>query len=313
MEYLSQPLTIILLCLIIAAVAYYPVWRVRRRGRYSPFSENRLRLPGESLRSTMWDLQGKFALWYFLLYVVLMAFFLLPTVLIRTPFGGVFLLSIGLVLLSLIAVRIIRIVQSLFDYKLGAEGEEYTGQELNLLARYGAFVFHDIPYKYGNIDHVVVGYDNIFVVETKSVRKPAGQSGKKESRVEYDGRKLRFPHFTTDAPLRQAQCHADCLARILNEDGRCSIPVVPVVALPGWYIDRTNCTVSAVRVINPKRGNSLRKQIGQRRSCDQFNSAVRKIEQLARVNSPLASITDPDAAEHYNLWTNEPRDKRNPG
>lgn len=311
MEYLGQPLAAVFFCVFIGAVAFYPVWKVRRRRRFSPFSENRLRLPGESLRSTMSDLQGRLFLWFFLLYVALVVFFLLPTSSIHPLVYGVVLPCIGFGVLIFIAFRINRIVQSLFDYKIGAEGEEYTGQELNLLARYGAFVFHDIPYKYGNIDHVVVGYDKIFVVETKSVRKPAGQSGKKKSRVEYDGTHLRFPHFTTDAPLRQARCHADCLTRILNEESKCDIPVVPVVALPGWFVISTSRSESAVRVINPKRGKFIRADIGQRRDSKQFESTVRKIEKLARVDSPLAGITDPDAAEYYNLWTNEPRVKDN--
>lgn len=303
MPYLIQLLTVGLFCLFVAAVVFYPLWTVRQRGRFSPFSENRLRLPGESLRANMADLYGKLLYCFFSVYAVAMVFFL-PIGFMRSMVGGAILMCVGAAVLSFIAYRINKIVQSLFNYKVGLEGEEYTGQELNLLARYGAYVFHDIPYKYGNIDHVVVGYDIVFVVETKVVRKPADQKGKKESWVEYDGRKLRFPHFTTDAPLRQAKRHADCLARVLNKGGQCSIPVIPVVALPGWFVRSNTNPVTGIRVINPKRGKFLRAEIDRGENNSEFRSAVRKVEKLARVDTPLASITDPDAAEHYNLWTN---------
>ena len=312
MENWGHIVALVLFVIPLGAVVF-PVLAMRRRNRYSPLVENRLRLPGESAKQKLIDLYTNVLGYYSAMFAVIAA------VLYFT-----FVVNVGLTLFIIAAVigsgcfcylarKLYVDFQKAFNYRIGADGEAYTGQELNLLAREGAFVFHDIPYKYGNIDHVVVGYDNIFVVETKAVREPVGSNGKKEGRVEYDGTHLRFPHFTTDAPLRQARCHADCLTRILNEDGRCSIPVIPVVALPGWFIESTNRTVSAVRIINPKRGNSLRKQIGQRRSCDQFKSAVRKIEKLARVDSPLASMTDPDAAEHYNLWTTEPRKRGNLG
>lgn len=299
----------LVLFVIPVCVAVFPVWAMRRRNRFSPLVENRLRLPGESAKQKLIDLYTNVLGHYSAMFAVIAAVLYITFVFNVSLTLFMIAAAIGASCLCYLARKLYVDIQKAFNYRTGADGEAYTGQELNLLARDGAFVFHDIPYKYGNIDHIVIGYDNIFVVETKAVRKPAGSNGKKQSQVEYDGARLRFPHFTTDAPLRQAQCHADWLARTLNEDGNCRIPVVPVVALPGWYIDRTNCTASTVRVINPKRGNSLRKQIGQRRNCDQFKSAVRKIEQLARVDSPLASITDPDAAEHYNLWTNEPRDR----
>lgn len=301
-------LFVFVLFLIPIGVSFFPVWVMRRKNRYSPLVENRLRLPGESAKQNFIDLSANVLGYYSAMFAVIATMIYFATVFDfgYTPISIV--LALGSGCLCYLGRKQYLDFQKALNYRVGADGEAYTGQELNLLARDGAFVFHDIPYKYGNIDHVVVGYDNVFVVETKAVRKPVGSNGKKDCRVYYDGTNLRFPHFVTDAPLRQARCHADCLARILNEDSKCNIPVVPVVALPGWFVI-SNSTVPAVRVINPKRGKFLRTGIGRRRDCEQFESTVRKIEKLARLDSPLAGITDPDAAEYYNLWTNEPRVK----
>jgi len=54
-------------------------------------------------------------------------------------------------------------------WSLGAEGEEKVAENLNLLDdRYR--VIHDVmlPKMYGNIDHIVLGPNGVFVIETKN-------------------------------------------------------------------------------------------------------------------------------------------------
>ena len=65
----------------------------------------------------------------------------------------------------------------------GVEAEIATGQELSLLMRDGAWVFHDIPYQYGNIDHVIVSRGSIFAIETKGYSKPESFSFKSWKRT----------------------------------------------------------------------------------------------------------------------------------
>jgi hypothetical protein len=284
----------------------FPVWAMRRRNRYAPLVENRLRLPAESTHQMLIDLFTDVLGYYMMMFAsiagllfIVMQFDYHIIAVVITVVGGVFSLSYQ-------AYRLYVDFQKAMNFRVGADGEAYTGQELNLLARSGAFVFHDIPYKYGNIDHVVVGFDAIFAVETKAVRKPVDTDGKREGRVVYDGRQLVFPHHRTDAPLKQARCHADYLRLLIKRAG-CNIPVVAVVAIPGWYVESNGTSNPEVLVMNPKRGRFLCKKLGERRKCDQFDAAVSKIESIARMDSPLSSITDPDAADHYNLWTNEPK------
>lgn len=163
-----------------------------------------------------------------------------------------------------ILVRVWRLFGILRITNLGREGEEYVGQELTLLMCRGAHVFHDIPYKFGNIDHIVVGNDKVFAIETKAVRKLQSQSNKtgRDSTVVFDGHQLIFPHMKTDDPIKQAQRHAKHIREVLKNNCGLSMEVVPVVALPGWFV-RIESAGKEVLVINPKRGKALDKWLGR--------------------------------------------------
>src|SRR3546814_2708651 len=55
-----------------------------------------------------------------------------------------------------------------------------------------------------------------------------------------------------DAPVIQARRQAKWLARYLSESLGREIPVIPAIALPGWWIDRTEASKrSDVRVFTP--------------------------------------------------------------
>src|SRR5690606_9842720 len=66
------------------------------------------------------------------------------------------------------------------------------------------------------------------------------------------GEALRFPDWRDDAPVIQARRQAQWLARYLRESLGREIPVMPAIALPGWWIDRTEESKrSDVRVFTP--------------------------------------------------------------
>lgn len=185
--------------------------------------------------------------------------------------------------------------------RLGLDGEVYTGQELNYLMQTGAFVYHDIPYKYGNIDHIVVSTGGIFVVETKAVRKPAGEDGKRQSKVSVLNGKLCFPGFSSDAPINQAKRHAEHIRMFVRSHTDIDIPVTPVVSLPGWYI--TTSEVSKVLIINPKRGAALGSFVCRKLvTKEQVDIVATLIEEVARSVRANAEKFDPDADQKYDLW-----------
>lgn len=132
----------------------------------------------------------------------------------------------------------------------GLLAERVTGMQLNRLVAQGCLVLHDLPSEVGNIDHIVVAPQAVFAVETKSFRKPKGDG--ENHRVRYDGKALQFPDFTNVAAVQQAERSAQWVARYLRDKFNLDVPVVPALALPGWYIERTDSAKGApVRVFTP--------------------------------------------------------------
>ncbi len=113
--------------------------------------------------------------------------------------------------------------------------EMAVAQGLGGLAQEGAAIFHDFPADGFNIDHVVVGRSAVFAVETKSRRKPAGK-GRESAQVVYDGALLKFPSCVETKPLVQAKRQAEWLQRFLASGVGEHVKVLPVLALPGWFV-----------------------------------------------------------------------------
>jgi len=189
--------------LVFVSTVFLFIWKARRKERYAPFTEESLRLPGHSLRTRYFDKADELTSFY--MANIFAAIGLALAALNLTGWIRVTVISATLVCMIVILIRTWKLLEKLRRLRLGKEGEEYVGQELNLLMCRGAHVFHDIPYAYGNIDHLVVGFDKVFVVETKSISKPEtkGKENCRESKVEFDGKKLSFPHMTT-AVARQS-------------------------------------------------------------------------------------------------------------
>jgi hypothetical protein len=75
-------------------------------------------------------------------------------------------------------------------------------------------------------------------VETKSRRKPE-KTGRDMSHIRYDGTSLCYPSGNKEGkPIQQARYQADWLAKFLHRGlGGEQVRVVPLVALPGWYVE----------------------------------------------------------------------------
>lgn len=121
-------------------------------------------------------------------------------------------------------------------YRQALAAERATAQNLAPLMAEGCMVFHDFPADRFNIDHIVVAPHAVYAVETKSRRKPS-TGGKAAARVVYDGRALRFPTHVETKPVEQAKAQAEWLRRFLTAAIGEPVGVVPVLSLPGWYVD----------------------------------------------------------------------------
>jgi hypothetical protein len=131
----------------------------------------------------------------------------------------------------------------------GRIAELAVAQNLSLLIADDAMVFRDFPCDGFNIDHIVIGRGAVFAVETKSRRKPPSR-GSESAKVIYDGARLTFPQHTETRPLEQAEAQAKWLERFLAS-GTCeSVRIVPVLALPGWFVENTAKAKAPVLVSN---------------------------------------------------------------
>ena len=134
----------------------------------------------------------------------------------------------------------------------GLLAERVTGMQLNPLMAQGCLVLHDLPCGEYNIDHVVIAPRGVFAVETKSFRKPKNLPAGTSARVEFDGELLKFIDFSTSKPIEQARRQAKSLAGILHALLGEPVRVTPALALPGWWIEKSDAgKASDVFVFTP--------------------------------------------------------------
>ena len=175
------------------------------------------------------------------------------------------------------------------------------GQELNFLMRDGAWVFHDIPYQYGNIDHVIVSSGGIFAVETKGYSKPDSSSLEPiaGSSVAIEGDILVLPGGRSREPVQQAMRHAKWLHQEIEKRFSLSVPVRAVLSFPGWKVDRA--FDNTCWAINPKRGNALRHAVNQKKISDKDVPMIASwIEDLARSVVPKSKSFDSGKNKLFN-------------
>jgi hypothetical protein len=230
------------LILVIWALSVRLARQLSARGTKLPFTKRYLRPPGEFLRmeldklSDQLDSEIIFALgaaggFGVGVYWLLVGEFV----------GGTIFLFAALGVFLLLFLRLGDLVDKIADHRLGFLGERAVGEELNQLLADGWSVFHDVPFqdnpgnKPFNVDHVVVGPGGLFAVETKARRKRTEKGGHE---VTFDGQLLQYPWGAEPWGLDNARTRADALGAWLSKSLQREVPVIPVLALPGWFVRR---------------------------------------------------------------------------
>lgn len=281
-------------CFLGPALALYFMLRRKRQARArrrSPIGKNLLRGPGHSLREQLEIAQIDLSFDVALLMVVpllTLSVFLaqghilgLPRVIHLSPIYA----ASALAFIGWAVRKLWKAGTRLDNLKAGYDAELAVGQELDQLMRQGAVVFHDLPADNFNIDHVVVSAQGIFAVETKGFTKPKRGGGKADATVVFDGQVLKFPAWTTKEPLDQAERQAAWIGKWLSGAIGASVSALPVLALPGWFVDRTGRGV--VRVFNGKELEGLLDARGARSlSAQQVQQVAHQIEQRCRTVAP---------------------------
>ncbi len=274
------------------AIAFL-IWRRRRAtaARRSPLARELLRSPGHALREQLEDAR-------FEVFAYVMIGSVLPVILLATHLAQSYVLkaqesalragmmaTLGLACIVYGVWGALRLSRRTDRLALGLDAELAAGQELDQLMRQGAAVYHDFPAENFNIDHIVVAPQGVFAIETKGYSKPNRGRGEEDARVEFDGRTLKFPTRTTAKPLEQAERQAQWLAKWLSSATGESVAVVPVLALPGWFVERKGR--GAVRVFSGRELVGLLKvRAGQPLSADQVQRVIHQVEQRCRNVKP---------------------------
>ena len=254
----------------------------RKAEKKHPFKELRRRPAGESLRLKIESLNEQINDKIMLLISVPMGLACLTFVLrLHGLIACLVLLTISLVWTLSLMPGFSRLVEDFRTYRLGFDGERYVGEELTRLIAHGFEIYHDLPFDGFNMDQVLVGRSGVFVVETKTRRKPVNDSGDKEFKVLFNGTSLRWPWGEETKDVEQARNNAATLSNWLTKAVGQSVKVSPILTLPGWWIERT-APPENVRVLNPKeitrihdsKGDALDPEM-TRRICYQLDQKCR--------------------------------------
>ena len=217
-------------------------WRIERKKLRLPVTERLLRSPGESLRKKLETLEEQLSTELTLVFVlplICASLFLIGRNRLP-PSPVIFGVSVtGVVAYALACRRIFYLLDQRRNNRLGLSGERAVGEELNQLMLAGCRVYHDVPNDpYGNIDHVLVAPSGVYAVETKARRKKEA-TAKDTHKVVFDGCCLQFgqggpEHRCLDQAKQQASRLSDWLSKAVGE----AVEVQPVLALPGWFVER---------------------------------------------------------------------------
>lgn len=223
----------------------------KRRSK-SPFKEKLLRPAGESLRLRIEEIHSDLmecgmvlAMVVAVTGILLFAFQTKEMVLNLGIWAGFVMVGCLVGVFQWKKLRKLR--ADLRNHRLGFDGERYVAEKLGELVPQGYRIFHDFLFdmKPGgeatnfNIDHIVIGPSGVFAVETKTYRQPNAElaGGDKSHEVTIRGDWMIMPgDRKTRKPTDQARRNAVDLSKWLSGSAPESVRVIPVVAMPGWFV-----------------------------------------------------------------------------
>ena len=270
--------------------------RLARARRRSPLGISLLRGPGHSLREELdaltYDL-GADVMALMLAPLLILALLLASgqlqgkaAMLRVAPFFAVAVVGF----IVYFTRKLLKIGARLDNLRAGYDAEVAVGQELDQLMREGAAVFHDLPADNFNIDHVVIARQGVFAVETKGFTKPNRNRGREDAKVVFDGHSLQFPTWTTREPLEQAERQAAWLGKWLSAAIDSPVRALPVVALPGWFVERKGR--GDVRVYSGRELAEMLRARGARPVADHdLERIVHRVDERCRTVAPRYADT----------------------
>jgi hypothetical protein len=261
MSILILALSILLpVVILVGAVLGWRYFFDRDRRRRSPLNFKVLNLPGDTLRKQVTQHSEKMdeaAVMVTAAGPILLAGWLFSKlskqgVAVAWSSSDWIFIAAALVLIAWAVHIFVKHGKLMRQYRQGMEAEIAVAQNLIPLMAEGCMVFHDFPADGFNIDHIVVAPNAVFAIETKSRKKPE-EKGRDAARVVYDGQVLRFPDHQDKASLEQARRQGQWLAKFLAQGAGDPVPVIAMVALPGWFVELTREGSKADVIVNNSR------------------------------------------------------------
>jgi len=248
-----------------ATVAGLIWWQKRQRKTRLPFGDETklLRHPGETqldlVRKFDEDAMGYLAFASLAPMVAAGAIFTLAASIPEPLKIAAFLLGV-LVFFVTFVLAARWVTHRLREYHnryLGYFGERIVAENLEPLKRAGWYIFHDVPAQSNgtkfNLDHVAVGPQGVFAIETKTRRKGNARPGFDDHKVYFDGQVLIWPWGEDNHGLEQAERNAIWLADTLKSELGERVHVSPLLTLPGWWVEqKPSRQTRLAKVINPK-------------------------------------------------------------
>jgi len=270
-------------------------WQRRQRKSRKPFGDDfkLLRGPGESQFKIYLKEEENGMMWLFYASLVpagVLALGLQIVLLLPDPLKlAAFAISIiGFFVVFYYATRwYSKRMAGGFNRYLGYFGERIVAEHLEPLKQLGWRIFHDVPGQNNgtkfNVDHVAVGPQGVFVIETKTRRKGGARPGFDDHKVYFDGRSLVWPWGEDSHGLEQAERTSVWLANTLKEEIGERVHVQPILTLPGWWVEMKPSRDSRVcRVTNPKGLTKLLPAGPAILTAQQINNIAVKLESRCR-------------------------------
>jgi hypothetical protein len=169
------------------------------------------------------------------------------------------------------------------NFRLGLRGEQAVAEVLNDLRECGFRIYHDLlrPDKKLNIDHIAVGPQGVFVIETKAKTMRRPRKDHPGHVVHVDGTILRFSFGYDADAIPQAKDNADWLSDHLSKKTAEAVEARPIVVLPGaWWVERVSKPDPDVAVMNT---NAL---------AEHLRRKTNKLLQPAQVDRIIAELDE---------------------
>jgi hypothetical protein len=261
--------------------------KFHKKLKRSPLRDNMLRHAGLSLRLRIDDIREELSdrLWWLIIIPAVSStiLFVQTNPQVFYWYTTTYFALYGLFLFFIIR-KIPRLFKELRELRIGLDGELAVGEELNQLMRFGYYVYHDFPAKGFNIDHIVIGPSGVYSVETKA-RSKLNVKGHAAAKITVKDEILYFPNYTDKKSIQQAINQAKWLERFLNKSIDKPIAVRPVLALPGWFIERKSYD-GGIMVINPRNASKIFENQPAKLDGQTIQQVSYQVEQQCRTVEP---------------------------